>query len=146
MHTPHPDTSELGHYMVSFAHMVNDVKKQVDILRLPTAPDRVIADAVFALIDAWVQNRMHWTHQIDQLRVWCDKMNLDFAELTPGNKHEKVISYINNELNYAFSDILPNRTWRVLSLRRVTKTFNMVLEIGDDYRIVDWMRTNGHDR
>lgn len=141
----HPDLSERGKYAIGIDLLVENVLSKLDSIEGHGAPSRVVIAAIFNVVDGWLANRMIWADPVDTLWVWCKSIGVDYGNLRPNNPHAKIVSYIELEVSELLLDVLPNRTWRILSVRRIGDSNDLIVEIGEDYRIADWMKQHGSE-
>lgn len=141
--TLHPDTSENGNYLLSVEGLISDVLFKLDQIAGHRAPERMVEEAVYAVIDGWLANRMIWADPVNTVRAWCQAIRVEYADLPRDNKHVRIVSYIEHFMGDLLLDILPNRTWRMLSIRKIRGREEIIIELGEDYRISDWMNRYG---
>lgn len=133
-------------FMIDVEEMVDRTIDCIRIARERPVPPEDVLEGIFTFLDGYIQSKMRWAeHPGALVNHWCEGIGVDWRHLYKDSGHHRVASFLELEFNFQFAGFLPGRTWHVISIRRWGKSSLMVLEIGEDYRILEWMKENRPD-
>jgi hypothetical protein len=125
--------------------VIHKMKKYVPDCEESVDQSKVI-DAIFHWLDHYyLQMKLRWAQNIpSSVYVWREGLGIPLSERDETPVNVRVSNYLEAEMNEMLADILPNRTWHVVFIKRLSQT-TFVLEIGEDYRIL-WYMDNVHKK
>lgn len=135
-------------YLLDIYPLMSALVKHQDLLK----DNRNLLDVTKEWFECMVRKRMYWQETDDlspgetlvTLFGYTDA-SFDDGDLSPAE--EELFDFGDSELIERFDQmlrpILPGETWNIVHLRFDIGT-NVRVEIGDDFRIVEWRRTHKH--
>lgn len=120
--------------------MASDVKAMLEPeIKVPL---REVLAGIFDWLGCYIHKKQHWTgKRPPSVEAWCESMDFKYVK---GGVHDKIDAYLTMTMNDLLIDIFPGRTWRIVETRKIGPS-SLVIEIGQDYRILDWMEKFGPD-
>lgn len=76
-----PDTSVEGVYYLTLEHILSREKPGAEKVFERRITDNEFNHLIWIALDGWVQNRMRWANRVDNLRRWCEALNVSFANI-----------------------------------------------------------------
>lgn len=119
---------------------IGEVAKYNDKL---TAKDRrFIVDLVAEMIDDYLTTKMWWTKCLDEKDndIYVDKFD---GLLNDHPDPNEMIEQLRDAIASLLRSVIKLPTWNVVYMRR--RTTGIEIEMGEDYRITDWMKRHANE-
>jgi len=105
-------------------------------------PLREVLAGIFDWMESYIHNKQHWTgKRPPNVEAWCKSIDSQYVK---GGIHDKIDQHMTVWMNDLLIDVFPGKTWRIVELQKIGPS-SMAIQIGQDYRIMDWMEKFGPD-
>ena len=105
---------------------------------------QVIIDTVAAIFDDLITVNMIWTKRVAGVDAdrYLDRLG-SLVKAHGRDRPYELIEDIQNSIENLLASVVSLPTWREINVR--TRGTNVQLELGEDYRITDWMKKYGKE-
>lgn len=99
-------------------------------------------------VNAWLKNfvlgRLAYLPELgkeplDGLVVWCDTVNVAVPRSNDDSPHDLVHYLLDTYFTQELGELIPLGCWNLVTIE-INEDGTLFVEVGEDFRIVDWMR------